>query len=93
MRLSDMRLTDLRVIDIALIIAALAALVAGVEARNRVEVTPPPPVAEAGKQAQLITCPMRKPDFATVMQAAVLGDGTLIVEQQTNTRVRHIKDC
>lgn len=83
----------MRVTDIALVVAALAALVAAVEARNRVEVTSPPPVLEPTKKAEFITCPMRKPDFATIMQAAVLGDGTLIVEQQTNTRVRHIKDC
>ncbi|MBS9478242.1 hypothetical protein [Ancylobacter radicis] len=83
----------MRITDIALIIATLGAFVAAVEARNRVEVTSPPPAVEPRKQAQLITCPMRKPDFATVMQAAMLGDGTLIVEQQTNTKVRHIKDC
>ncbi len=83
----------MRVTDIALVIAALAALAAAVEARNRIEVTSPPPVLDPAGQAEFITCPMRKPDFAIVMQAAVLGDATLIVEQQTNTRVRHIKDC
>ncbi|MDQ0510485.1 hypothetical protein [Ancylobacter amanitiformis] len=81
----------MRATDIALILAAIGALVASVENRNRVEVTvQAKPVA---RETQLITCPLRKPDFATVMQAAFLGDGTLIVEQQTNTRVRHIKDC
>ena len=77
--------------DIALGLAAVGALVAAVENRNRLEVAAP--VEVASKHAQMITCPLRKPDFATVMQAAMLGDGTLIVEQQTNTRVRHIKDC
>jgi hypothetical protein len=83
----------MRITDIALIVAAVGALVAAVEARNRVELTSPPPVIEPTKKAELITCPMRKPDFTTIMHAAVLGDGTLIVEQQTNTRVHHIKDC
>jgi hypothetical protein len=81
----------MRLTDIALILAAVGALVAAIENHNRVEVTPPAEVAP--KEARLITCPLRKPDFATVMQAAMLGDGTLIVEQQINTRVRHIKDC
>jgi hypothetical protein len=81
----------MRVTDIALIVAAAGALVAAVEARNRVDISPPPAVAE---KTSLITCPMKKtPDFAVVMQAAVLGDGALIIEQQTNTRVRDIKDC
>lgn len=82
----------MRLTDIALIVAAAGALVAAVENRNRVEVTPVKQVEP--KQSRLITCPMRKnPDFATVMQAAMLGDGTLIVEAQTNTRVRDIRDC
>jgi len=81
----------MRLTDIALVLAAVGALVAAVENRNRVEVAAPAQVAP--RESRLITCPLRKPDFATVMQAAMLGDGTLIVEQQTNTRVRHIKDC
>lgn len=82
----------MRVTDIALIIAAVGALVAAVEARNRVDIGPAP--EELEKSGQLITCPMKKrPDFAVVMQAAVLGDGALILEHQTNTRVRDIKDC
>ncbi|CAA0101874.1 Uncharacterised protein [Starkeya nomas] len=81
----------MRVTDIALIVAGLGWL-AVVEAGNRVEVTPHETAAPV-QHAQLITCPLRKPDFATVMQAAMLGDGTLLVEQQTNTRVHHIKDC
>lgn len=82
----------MRATDIALIVVACGALVAAVEARNRVDVVQE---AEATpvKHAKLITCPLRKPDFATVMQAAYLGDGTVLVEQQTNTRVSHIKDC
>lgn len=80
----------MRLTDIALILAAVGALVAAVENHNRVEVVP---AEVTPKAAELITCPLRKPDFATVMQAAFLGDGTLLVEQQTNTRVRHIKDC
>lgn len=87
----------MRVSDIALILAATGALVASVEDRNRSEVTVQPEVTARAEpvavEAAMITCPLRKPDFATVMQAAFLGDGTLIVEQQTNTRVRHIKDC
>ncbi len=81
----------MRATDIALIVAGLGWL-AVVEAGNRVEVAPREEAAPV-RHAQLITCPLRKPDFATVMQAAMLGDGTLLVEQQTNTRVRHIKDC
>ena len=80
----------MRVTDILLIAATLGTFVA-VEARNRVEVAPQEKVARV--REPMITCPLRKPDFATVMQAAFVGDGTLLVEQQTNTRVRHIKDC
>jgi len=80
----------MRVTDIALILAAAGALVAAVENRNRVDLAPR---EVAPKDTSFITCPLRKPDFATVMQAAFVGDGTLLVEQQTNTRVRHIKDC
>lgn len=80
----------MRLSDIALIAATFATF-AAVEAGNRVEMRP----QEVAKiqHPQLIICPLRKPDFATVMQAAMLGDGTLLVEQQTNTRVAHIKDC
>jgi hypothetical protein len=80
----------MRITDIALIVGALSALVMAVEARNHVDLgqqeTPKPEVT-------MITCPLRKPDFATIMQAAFIGDGTLLVEQQTNTRVHHIRDC
>ncbi|MCS0497369.1 hypothetical protein [Ancylobacter mangrovi] len=82
----------MRVTDIALIIAAIGALVAAVEAKNRIDIGPAVE-KELPRQSQFITCPLRKPDFATVMQAAFVGDGTLIVEQQTQTKVRHIKDC
>jgi hypothetical protein len=82
----------MRVTDVVLIVATLGAFVAAVEARNRVEVGPHE-VAAVREAPKMITCPLRKPDFATVMQAAFVGDGTLLVEQQTNTRVRHIKDC
>lgn len=82
----------MRITDIALI-AAVLGVVAAAEAGNRIEMTPPAAKAEVAPHPRLITCPLRKPDFATVMQAAMLGDGTLLVEQQTNTRVRHIKDC
>ncbi|WP_371347392.1 hypothetical protein [Ancylobacter sp. IITR112] len=80
----------MRLSDIALIAATLATF-AAVEAGNRVDMLP----HEVTKieHPTLITCPLRKPDFATVMQAAMLGDGTLLVEQQTNTRVLHIRDC
>ncbi|QFR33144.1 hypothetical protein [Ancylobacter sp. TS-1] len=81
----------MRVTDIALIIATAGTFIA-VEAGNRVDIAPIARVAQA-KADTMITCPLRKPDFATVMQAAMLGDGTLIVEQQINTRVHHIKDC
>ncbi|TCK16679.1 hypothetical protein EV667_4453 [Ancylobacter aquaticus] len=80
----------MRLSDIALIAATLATF-AAVEVGNRVEMKPE--TVEKAERRQLITCPLRKPDFATVMQAAMLGDGTLLVEQQTNTRVLHIKDC
>ncbi|MCK0208286.1 hypothetical protein MWN33_09605 [Starkeya koreensis] len=83
----------MRATDILLILATAGAFIA-VEAHNRVEISPAAPAPEsAPAKASLITCPLRKPEFATVMQAAMLGDGTLIVEQQTNTRVRHVKDC
>ncbi|WP_428031042.1 hypothetical protein [Ancylobacter sp.] len=82
----------MRVTDIALIAATLGVFVAA-EAHNRIDMTPQLAKAEAAPARQLITCPLRRPDFATVMQAAMLGDGTLLVEQQTNTRVLHIKDC
>lgn len=82
----------MRLADIALIIATCGALVVAVEARNHVDVVQEPEAAPV-KHAKLITCPLRKPDFTTIMQAAMLGDGTLLVEQQTNTRVLHIKDC
>lgn len=80
----------MRLSDIALIAATFGTF-AAVEAGNRTDVKPQE-VAKAERR-QLITCPLRKPDFATVMQAAMLGDGTILVEQQTNTRVLHIKDC
>ncbi len=86
----------MRITDIALIVAALGALVMAVEARNRVDLGQHEVIDQyktVKPKAVLITCPLRKPDFATVMQAAFIGDGTLLVEQQTNTRVRHIKDC
>lgn len=82
----------MRVTDIALIIATVGALVAAVEAKNHVDIGPEVH-EDVPVHAQLITCPLRKPEFATVLQAAMLGDGTLLVEQQTNTRVHHIKDC
>lgn len=80
----------MRTSDIVLFVAALGALAMAVEGRNRTDISAPEPKPA---ETSLITCPMRKPDFATVMQAAFVGDGTLIVEQQTRTRVRHIKDC
>ena len=85
-----MRLADLRLTDLALV-AAFGLLVLAMEHRNRVDLGVTS-VRDSARTA-LITCPLRKPDFATVMQAAFLGDGTLIVEQQTDTKVRHIKDC
>ncbi len=81
----------MRVTDIALLLAAAGALVASVENQNRVELTATR--EPAAQEAKFITCPLRKPDFTTIMQAAFVGDGTLVVEQQINTRVRHIKDC
>lgn len=80
----------MRLTDLALIAATLGAFAAA-EASTRVEMVPE--AAEPAPRPALITCPLRKPDFATVMQAAMLGDGTLLVEQQVNTRVHHIKDC
>ncbi|MDQ0349894.1 hypothetical protein [Ancylobacter vacuolatus] len=84
----------MRLSDIALIAATFVTF-AAVEAGNRTDVKAQDVAQEVTKTAhrQLITCPLRKPDFATVMQAAMLGDGTILVEQQTNTRVLHIKDC
>lgn len=80
--------------DIALF-AAATLLILAIEAGNRTDVSAPAAEGEerAAATAALITCPLRRPELATVMQAAMLGDGTLIVEQQTATRVRHIKDC
>ena len=84
----------MRITDIALIVAAFGAFVMAVESSHvdlgHHEVAD---IRVAGPDVIMITCPLRKPEFATVMQAAFLGDGTLLVEQQTNTRVRHIKDC
>jgi len=81
----------MRLTDIALIVGTLSALVMAVEGNHvdlgQHEVKPVTP------EIAMITCPLRKPDMATIMQAAFIGDGTLLVEQQTNTRVRHIKDC
>lgn len=74
----------------------LAAAVVAVEHGNRVDLAARAPAERVDAErtrVALITCPLRQPDFATVMQAAVLGDGMLIVEQQTATKVRHIKDC
>lgn len=83
----------MRLTDIALIVAAAGAFIMASESGNRV-VAPPAPQAKASKEkSSLITCPLRKPEMATIMQAALLGDGTLLVEQQTRTKVRHIKDC
>ncbi|HEY9214041.1 MAG TPA: hypothetical protein VIQ29_14485 [Ancylobacter sp.] len=80
----------MRITHIALIVLTLGALVMAVEARNHVDLGQ----QEIAKpEAAMITCPLRKPDFATIMQAAFVGDGTLLVEQQTNTRVHHIRDC
>ena len=82
----------MRLTDIALIVATVGAFVIAVEARNHVDLVQHE-VKPVKPEVAMITCPLRKPEFATVMQAAFLGDGTLLVEQQTNTRVRHIKDC
>jgi len=81
----------MRLADLALIIATAGALVMAIEDRSRVDIRAEPTVET--ETSTLITCPLRKPEFATVMQAAFVGDGTLLVEQQTRTRVRHIKDC
>ncbi|MCK0198443.1 hypothetical protein MWN34_16135 [Ancylobacter sp. 6x-1] len=82
--------------DMALATALLATLFL-YEHHNRTDLTAhlaaTERLADASASMPMITCPLRHPDFATVMQAAVLGDGMLIVEQQTQTRVRHIKDC
>jgi hypothetical protein len=80
----------MRPTDIVLFAAAIGALALAVEGRNRTDISAHDVKPE---HSNLITCPMRQPDFATVMHAAFVGDGTLIVEQQTSTRVRHIKDC
>lgn len=80
----------MRITDIALAVAALGAFVS-VEAGNRINIASAK--APQVEKAQLITCPLRKPDFTTIMHAAILGDGTVLLEQQTNTRVHHIKDC
>ncbi|MDR6951975.1 hypothetical protein J2X65_001326 [Ancylobacter sp. 3268] len=89
-----MRLAGLRPIDLVLVIV-LAVMAVALESRTRVDLGVIRGAERAAErpEAGLITCPLRKPDFATVMQAAVLGDGALIVEQQTRTKVRHIKDC
>jgi hypothetical protein len=80
----------MRPTDIVPFAAAIGALAMALEGRNRTDIS----VQDVRPEENtLITCPMRKPDFATVMQAAFVGDATLIVEQQTRTRVRHIKDC
>ncbi|GLK81992.1 hypothetical protein [Ancylobacter defluvii] len=89
-----MLLASLRPSDLVLVIA-FGVMAIALESRTRVDLGVIR-VAERTvekTEAGLITCPLRKPDFATVMQAAVLGDGALIVEQQTRTKVRHIKDC
>ncbi|MCJ8144909.1 hypothetical protein MKI84_18460 [Ancylobacter sp. A5.8] len=83
----------MRVSDFVLVAAAAAAFLMAESSHNHAEIAPSQPVNAGHKEAQLITCPLRKPEFATVMQAALLGDGTLLVEQQTRTRVAHIKDC
>ncbi|HSI41211.1 MAG TPA: hypothetical protein VLA00_11755 [Xanthobacteraceae bacterium] len=79
----------MRIIDITLLAAAAGAFFMSVEGRNRTDLTATEQVAES----EFITCPLRKPDFATVMQAAFLGDGTVLLEQQIATKVRHIGDC
>lgn len=76
--------------DIVLFAAAIGLLAMALEGRNRTDISAEDVKSE---ESTLITCPLRKPEFATVMQAAFIGDATLIVEQQTGTRVRHIKDC
>lgn len=76
--------------DIVLFAAAIGALIMAMEKRNRTDIS----VHDVrAVDTSFITCPMRKPDFTTVMHAAFAGDATLIVEQQMNTRVRAIKDC
>ncbi|MFK8249994.1 hypothetical protein [Ancylobacter terrae] len=81
----------MRASDLAVAMAAIVALFMAIEDRSRVTVAPPE--AAPRHHAGLLTCPLRQPDFATVMQAAFLGDGALIVEQQTATRVHDLKDC
>lgn len=81
----------MRLTDLALIVAAAGAFIMASESGNRVVAPPAPPPST--EKSSLITCPLRKPEMATIMQAALLGDGTLLVEQQTRTKVRHIKDC
>lgn len=86
----------MRIADIALVVLVLGAVIMVVEARNHVDLGQHEIIDthdSAPANTAMITCPLRKPEFAVVMQAAFLGDGTLLVEQQTNTRVRHIKDC
>lgn len=81
----------MRATDLALLTAAVIAFLMAVEDRSRVSVTAPD--IRAVVEDAMITCPLRKPDFATVLQAAFLGDATVLVEQQSQTRVREIKDC
>lgn len=86
----------MRITDLSLVLLALGAVVMVVEARNHIDLGQHEIIDthnSAPPKAAMITCPLRKPEFAVVMQAAFLGDGTLLVEQQTNTQVRHIKDC
>ena len=85
-----MLLARLRFADL-LLGAAFLLMAGALESRTRVDLGVVH--AHEGTEPALITCPLRKADFATVMQAAVLGDGALLVEQQTSTKVRHIKDC
>ncbi|GAB4071455.1 hypothetical protein GCM10028812_45020 [Ancylobacter sonchi] len=89
-----MNLAALRPSDFALIVA-FGVMAVALESRTRVDLAAIRPAEKVERvETAMITCPMkRQPDFATVMQAAVLGDGALIVEQQTRTKVRHIKDC
>lgn len=82
----------MRITDIALIVATVSAVVMAIESRSRIDLGQQT-IAKPAPVTSLITCPLRKPDMATIMQAAFMGDGTLLVEQQTNTQVRHIKDC
>ena len=81
----------MRLSDFAMIVAAVGAFFMAMEDRSVITVAAPEQAR--AERPPLITCPLQKPDFATVMQAAFLGDGTLLVEQQTQTKVRHIKDC